>query len=581
MGPYLPVSSGVSLITTFLLLLAAALGGGVIAIRFRLPSILGYIAGGIVVGSLLPGFFDHQLVEMVAQSGVTLLLFALGIEFSFHKLKRILHVIAYPAVGQILLTFFAILIVLLFFRISFVPALYLGAAAALSSTAIVVKLLSERGELESVPGEVATGWLVVQDLAVVPILILLAAVSGTNAGTATIWSSLGTVTVAVVKAGAVLAAVLYLGRHGIPKLLTVVSGFRNRELLLLTTIGIVFFVGLITYAVGLSIALGAFLAGLLVAETSQNHAVFAEIRPLRDLFAVIFFVSLGMSLPVSSLVSVWPVVLTLTVCVVVLKGLIVFGLLRFMGYHRKTAFLVGLYLTQVSEFGFILARAGMAAGVLSELHATILIAVTFLTIMISAPLISRSHDVYYGFSALMRRFPKFFRDLDIEHAFPKDTGYPIRDHVVLCGYGRVGRYIGRALQMAGVPFLVVDYNQTALKSLKESGIQTVYGDPADKEVLDYAQVDLARAIVVAIPDRHTQEMVIGNAVSLNRKIKIICRTHHEEDQRHLKSLGVATVVQPEFEAALTIVGRLLNEFGVPDEEIAGKMSRLKIEHGAG
>lgn len=574
------ISESISLITTFLLLLAAAIGGGVIAIRLRLPSLLGYIAGGIVVGSLLRVGIDSRLVEAVSQTGVTLLLFVLGIEFSFHRLRRILRAIAWPAIAQILLMFFVVIIMLLFLRVSFVPALYLGAAAALSSTAIVVKLLSERGELDSVPGEVAAGWLVVQDLAVVPILILLSAVSASTAAGSSLGTSFLTVVLAIGKAGLVLIAVLYLGRHGIPKLLSSVAAFKNRELLLLTTMGIVFFVGLATYAVGLSLALGAFLAGLLVAETSQNHAVFAEVRPLRDLFAVIFFVSLGMSLPVSSVISLWPIVLALTVSVVLVKGFITFGLLRFMGYHRKTAFLVGLYVTQVSEFGFVLARAGVTAGALTDAHASILISVTFLTIMISAVLITRSHDIYYGLTAFMKRFPKIFRE-DRENEFPKDDGYPIRDHVVICGYGRVGRYIGRALEMAGVPFLVVDYNQSTLKALRESGIQTVYGDPADKEVLAYAQVDLAKAIVVAIPDRHTQEMVIGNALSLNRKIKIICRTHHEEDQRHLKSLGVQMVVQPEFEAALTIVGRLLNEFGVPDEEIAGKMSRLKIEHGAG
>lgn len=533
-----------------------------------------------MVGSVLRVGIDSHMVEAVAQTGVTLLLFVLGIEFSFHRLRRILRSIAWPTIAQILLVFFAVLIMLLFLGVSFVPALYLGAAAALSSTAIVVKLLSERGELDSVPGEVAAGWLIVQDLAVVPILILLSAVSGSTASGSSLISSLVTVMLAIVKAGVVLGIVLYLGRHGIPKLLTMVAGYKNRELLLLTTMGIVFFVGLTTYAVGLSLALGAFLAGLLVAETSQNHAVFAEVRPLRDLFAVIFFVSLGMSLPVGSVISLWPIILILTLSVVLLKGGITFGLLRFMGYHRKTAFLVGLYVTQVSEFGFVLARAGVTSGALTDAHASILITVTFLTIMISAVLITRSHDIYYALTGFMKRFPKFFKETG-EGLASQVEGFPIRDHVVICGYGRVGRYIGRALEMAGVPFLVVDYNQSTLKTLKESGIQTVYGDPADKEVLAYAQVDDAKAIVVAIPDRHTQEMVIGNALSLNRKIKIICRTHHEEDQRRLKSLGVQTVVQPEFEAALTIVGRLLNEFGVPDEEIAGKMSRLKIEHGVG
>lgn len=573
------MTNAVTLITTFLFLLAAAIGGGVIAIRLRLPSILGYIAGGIVIGWLFSRIINHQVVDTVAQSGITLLSFAMGIEFSFHKLRRILRAISWLTVGQILFTLFLMMVLLISFRTGLIASLYLGTAVAVSSTAIVVKLLSERGELDSVPGEVGAGWLVVQDIAVIPLLILLTAVSSPVVANGTVFTTITTVLWAIGKAGIFLAVLLYLGRVGVPRLLSAVAGMKNRELLLLTTIGIVFFVGLATYAAGLSIALGAFIAGLLVSDTSQNHAVFSEIRPLRDLFAVVFFVSLGMSLPIDTFVSLFPVILALTAAVCIVKAAVTYGLLRFMGYHRKTAFLVGLYVIPVSEFGFVLARSGVSSGALNTTHMTILIAVTFLTIMVSAPLITHGHDLYYQFADILKKFPKLFPETSRESEFPHDTSFPIAEHVIICGYGRVGKYIGRALEMAGVPFLVIDYNQATLKTLHESGIQSVYGDPADKDVLQYASVRSAKAIVVAIPDRHTQEMVIGNALSLNRKIKIICRTHHEEDQRHLKSLGVQIVIQPEFEAALTIVNKLLSDFGVPEEELAGKMSRLKIEHG--
>ncbi len=581
------MAHSLSLITTFLLLLAAALGGGAIAVRLKFPSIVGYIAGGILVGNTLSRGFDHQLIALIAEAGVTLLLFTLGVEFSFHRLKRILHAISWPAIAQMVITLLVVLLCLIALKISFIPALFLSSAAALSSTAIVVKILSERGELDSVPGELATGWLVIQDLAVVPILILLTAVAGVTAGEGSVISVMGTMLLAMVKAGILITVILYLGSRGVPALLATVAGYRNREFFLLTTIGIVFFVGLLTYAVGLSVSLGAFLAGLLVAETSQNHAVFAEIRPLRDLFAVVFFVSLGMSLPVSALVSSLPAMMVMTLAVIIVKGGSIYTLLRFLGYHRKTAFLVGVYLTQVSEFGFVIAGTGMTIGALSESQSSLLVAVTFITILLSSPMISRGHQFYYFVHNFTKRFPSFFRTrVDEQNAGDSTSdggkeGYPIRDHVVVCGYGRVGRYIGRALQMSGIPFLVVDYNQHTLAGLRSAGIQTVYGDPADKDVLDYAQIDYAKSLVIAIPDRHTQEMVIGNALSLNRRIKIICRTHHEEDQRHLKSLGVQTLVQPEFEAALTIVTKLLTDFNIPDEEIAGKMSRLKIEHGIG
>lgn len=568
-----------SLITTLLLILSAALGGGVIARQFKQPMILGYIAGGLLVGNILSGFVNREITALIADTGITLLLFTLGVEFSFHRLGKVLGSIAWAAVAQIVVSILVFLFLFLFFGLGFLPSLFLSSAASLSSTAIVVKLFSERGELETVPGETATGWLVVQDLAVVPLMILLAALSGASLAEATFAKVLGGVTGGVVKAGIILAIVVYLGRHGVPKLLAAVASLRHREIFLLATIGLIFLAGLTTWAVGLSAALGAFIAGLLVAETSQNHAVFAEIRPLRDLFAVVFFVSLGMSLPLASLVSQWQLIAVATVGVIVFKWLIIYGLLRFLGYHKKTSFLVALALTQISEFGFIIAQEGLRLGAIDTNHSSLLVAVIFLSIFLSSPAIARSHQVYYWVRRKLARLPAIFPEK--EEVSLTDTGLPISDHIVICGYGRVGKYIGRALQMAGVPFLVVDYNQNTIKDLREKGIEVVYGDPADREVLNFAQVDKAKAVVIAIPDRHTQEMVIGNAQSLSRRIKIISRTHHEEDQKHLKALGVQMVVQPEFEAALSIVTRLLAELGVSEEDIGGKISRLKIEHGGG
>lgn len=573
------MSSSISLISTLLLLLAAAIGGGAIATRFKLPSIVGYIGGGVLIGNLMSRFINHEVVALIADNGITLLLFALGIEFSFHKLRRILTVIAWPTVAQLLLSFLLVLLLLVSFSMPFIAAMYLAAAAALSSTAIVVKVLSEKGELETVPGELATGWLIVQDLAVIPILIILSAVSSVTDQSTSVVSTMSAVLLALGKSAILIGALLYLGKHGVPKVLNTVAGFKNRELLLLSTIGIVFFVGLCTYSMGLSVSLGAFLAGLLIAETSQNHAVFAEVRPLRDLFAVVFFVSLGLELPLGAMMSALPIIGVMSVAVIVGKLVIIFVLLRFLGYHRKTAFLTGAYLTQVSEFGFVLAHQGVANGAMALTHGMILTAVTFVTIVVSAPLITRGHEMYYFVNTWLSKFPRIFK-VSKEEAI-SDEGLQISDHVVICGYGRVGKYIGRALQMANVGLVVVDYNQHTIKHVKEQGIQTVYGDPGDKGVLDYAQVDKARCIVIAIPDRHTQELVISNAQSLNRRIKIMCRTHHEEDRGHLKSLGVQIIVQPEFEAALTIVAKLLADFGLTDEEITGKMQRLKIEHGVG
>ncbi len=574
-------AGSVSLITTLLLVFVAAIAGGITAKKLRQPTLLGYIAAGVIFGNLLPRLANRDFLHLIADSGVTLLLFTLGVEFSFYRLRQLLRSLFWATTTQLLLSIFVFLLGLLWLGFAFLPALFIAAAAALSSTAVIVKILSERGELETLPGEVATGWSVIQDLAVVPLMILLPTVAAVVAsGSPTLLGTIGTLALSLLKALVALVTIIYLGRVGVPKLLARVAAVGSREIFLLTTIGLVFLAAITTYALGLSAGLGAFIAGLLVAETSQNHAIFAEVRPLRDLFAVVFFVTLGMVLPASFLLRLWPTLLGLALSVVVVKWFLVLGLMRFLSYHRKTAFLVAVYLTQVSEFGFIIAQEGLGLGALSQDQYALMVALVFLTIFVSTPLIAGGHQFYYWFwHSLGKRWPKIFPqngDLKIGR-----EEMNISDHIVICGYGRVGKYIGRALQMANLPFLVIDYNHNTLAELKEKGIPVVYGDPADKDVLDYAQVDLARAIIIAIPDRHTQEMIIANTQSLNRRIRIICRTHHEEDQRYLKSLGVHTLVQPEFEAALSIVERLLADFGVSPEEISGKISRLKIEHGLG
>ncbi len=570
-----------SLISTLLLVFSAAIFGGTIARLLKQPMLLGYIAAGILFGNLFPHIVNQTFLKGIADSGVTLLLFTLGVEFSFHRLKRLLKTVGWAAILQILLCIFLFLLSTMFLGLAFLPALVIAIAGSLSSTAVVVKVLSERGELDTIPGEVMTGWLVVQDLAVVPIMILLPSiVSATTTGDITLTHLATDLGVSFAKAAFALGLIVVLGKRVVPQVLGKVANLGSREIFVLVTVGLVFLSSLTTYILGLSAALGAFVAGLLIAETSQNHAIFAEIRPLRDLFAVVFFVSLGMAIPAAYLVQSWGMLVALTIVILLVKWFIILGLMRFLGYHRKTAFLVAVGLTQMSEFGFIIAQQGRALGALGSDHYTLLVALTFLTILVSTPLLSQGHGLYYAFQNWLGKYiPALFHSKQELQDMKEEL--PYRDHIVLCGYGRVGKYIGRALEMAGIPFVVVDYNNATVAKLKERGIPVVYGDPADKEVLDYAQVDYAKALIIAIPDKHTQEMVIGHAQTLNRHIKIICRTHHEEDQRHLKSLGVEAVVQPEFEAALSIVSRLLPAFGVADEDIIGKISRLKIEHGLG
>ena len=570
-----------ALISTLLLVFSAAIIGGVVAKLLKQPMLLGYIAAGILFGNLFPKITDLGFLRSIADAGVTLLLFTLGVEFSFHRLKRLLGTVTWAALVQVLLCIFLFLLFTMFLGFAFLPALIIAIAASLSSTAVIVKVLAERGELDTVPGEVMTGWLVVQDLCVVPIMILIPSIIAvTSKGDVSVVSVAGVLGLSFLKAAIALSLIIILGKKVVPRVLGKVANLGSREIFVLVTIGLVFLSALITYVLGLSAALGAFVAGLLVAETSQNHAIFAEVRSLRDLFAVVFFVSLGMVIPFSYLTHALSTLAILAAGVLFIKWFLVMGLMRFLGYHRKTAFLVAIGLIPMSEFGFIIAQQSLNLGAIGNSQYILLISLTFVTILLSTPFLSQGHGLYYWVHGVLgKRWPSLFHTKQELSVMSEEL--PYRDHVVLCGYGRVGKYIGRALEMAGIPFVVVDYNNSTIASLKARGIPVVYGDPADKDVLDWAQVDFAKAVIIAIPDKHTQEMVIANVQTLNKHAKIICRTHHEEDQKILKSLGVEAVVQPEFEAAVSIVERLLPDFGVEDSEIAGKISRLKIEHGAG
>jgi CPA2 family monovalent cation:H+ antiporter-2 len=570
-----------SLITTLLLVFVAAILGGLVAKYLRMPLITGYIAIGVLLGNLFSGAVDRVFIEQIAESGVVLLLFTLGLEFSFQRLRRVMHTIPWAATLQIFLSLIIFLPVFFLFGYGFLPSLYLAVAASLSSTAVAVRILSERGELETVPGEVTTAWLIVQDLAVIPIMMILPALSQAYlGGTSSVVATVALILVSFLKATIAIIGILFLGKIAIPRFLQSIARLGAREVLLLAVVGIVFLSGTIAYSVGLSAALGAFIAGLLVAETSVNHSVFSEIRPLRDLFAVVFFVSLGMSLPIRELIPVVIPIVIATVVIIIGKSVIVYPIVRFIGYHRKTAFLIAIGLTHVSEFGFVIARVGLAVGAINNQTYVFLVAIVFTTLLVSAPVLAQGNSLYYQIRRLLgRSIPRFFPDRKEEVLFHKEL--TLRDHVVVCGYGRVGKYIGRALSMVGVPFVVVDYDQGLIRDLRNQGVPVIYGDPADMDVLDFAEVEHARVVIIAIPDRHTQEMIIANSQTLNKGIHIMCRTHHEEDQVRLKTLGVATIVQPEFEAALSLVTKLFREYAISEEEIPGKLHRLKIEHGMG
>jgi len=282
------------------------------------------------------------------------------------------------------------------------------------------------------------------------------------------------------------------------------------------------------------------------------------------------------------LVSKIGIILLISLGVILFKFLAVVFLVLYLGYHTKTALIVGLGLTQVGEFAFILSRIGLSTGMINEESYSIILSVALITILVTPWLMVLAPKLYLLLQKASKRFPKIHQKLFVTiDKFSQPGGLDLKDHVVICGHGRVGSWLARALQLLEVPYVVIDYNHQVITELKAKGVNALYGDPADIDVLDYAQVDKAKVVVVAIPDEATQEVVVANCQTLNPEVKIISRIHQKEALSRLKTLGVACLIQPEFEAALSIIHRVLQFFGVGKEEIAGKIKRLKIEHGMG
>jgi len=566
-----------SLVWTIAVVSGLAFLGGFLAKKLKQSTIIGYLLAGILLGSWLISYLQAtQILTGLAEIGIAFLMFALGLELSFKRLYRVRDVVIWGAVLEILGVIVLGILVLPLFGFDFYSSLFMAAAFSLSSTAVVVKILSEKGELDTLHGEIMLGWLLIQDLAVLPMVLVLPAIAGIGDGG---WGGL---IISVVKAVGFLAVAILLGRKILPFVLGKVADLKARELLLLAVVAICLFLALLSAALGLSIALGAFLAGIIISESSERHAIFSQMRPLRDIFSILFFVSLGMFLTPKFLIINLLQILGLSLGVIGLKFIIILILIFYLGYHAKTGILVSLGLVQVGEFAFVLASLGMNQGLIDSQIYSLILSVAILTLLATPGLIFTAPRLYLALRRIsQKRFPKIYSRLFARYdSFrPHAAGLDLENHVVICGHGRVGSWIARALRMIGVPFVVIDYDHQVINKLRENDISALYGDPADIDVLDYAQVEKAKVVIIAIPDKATQEMVVANCQTLNPQVKIISRVHHESDQSRLKALGVTSIIQPEFEAALSIIHRSLQFFGVTREEIANKIKRIKIEHG--
>jgi CPA2 family monovalent cation:H+ antiporter-2 len=559
----------VRLILDLVLALGAAFVGGLVARQLGQPVILGYVIAGIVIGPNTPGLFaDRERVLLMANLGVAFLMFALGVEFSFNELRRFRRIALIAAGIQIPLTMALGTGTGLAIGWTIEASLVLGGVFAISSSIVAIKLLMGRGEVDSPHGRIALGLGVVQDLSLVPMLALVPVLAN-DGGENLLISVLESVAIA----GAALFAVIVLGSRVVPRLLYFIAQRESRELFLLTIVVIALGTAWLSHEVGLSVALGAFLAGLVVSESEFDSQVLAEIVPLRDLFSTLFFVSVGMLIDVGFVFRHLPLVAALTATLVIGKLLISGGAYLTAGVDHRSATLAAIVMAQIGEFSFVLAGVGLAEEIIDPQEHALILAVSLGSIL-SVALLLRAGPLLI---ATAERLPGVTSQ-ETEQAGPEPEVDVLNRHVVICGYGRVGGVLGDALARRGMRFSVIDINPAVVRDLRRRGIPAFYGDAGSDALLLRAGITRARSIAVATDDLVSSRAAIRHARLLNASISVVTRATKEDEVELLRTAGADEVVQPEFEAGMEFVRHVLRRHGVPAREVTAILGRRRSSY---
>ena len=546
----------IGLVVDLVLALGAAMLGGVIAQRLGLPVLVGYVVAGILIGPNTPGFHaDFERVTLLANLGVAFLMFALGVELSFAELARMRRVATLGGGIQIVLTLLVGTGAGLALGWALPAALLLGGAFAISSSIVAIKLFLGRGEGTSLQARAALSLGVVQDLSLVPMLALTPLLAGDSENLiGSLLRSLGLAAVA-------LGAVIVLGTRVVPRVLYVVARSGSRELFLLVVVVIALGTAVASHQAGLSLALGAFLAGLVVSESEFDSQVLTEIIPLRDLFATLFFVALGMLIEPSLLVGEAGRIAVLLVTLVVGKFVIMAGAMYVAGLDPRTSVLASLAMAQIGEFSFVLAGVGLTFGVIARDQYSVILEVALGSILVAPFLLRLGPALASAFERLPAIRGRMLAQLGAEPEHDE-----LARHVVICGYGRVGSELGAALHRRGLRYTVIENNPSIVRDLRDAGIVAYYGDSGSEPLLLRAGIARARAIAVTVTDLVSARAAVRFARELNPAIDVITRAAGPEAGEILRHAGANEVVQPEFEAGLEFVRHVLRRQGVSVRE---------------
>jgi len=533
----------------------------------NLPPVVGFLISGVLIGPHGLGLVrEIEQVQQLAEIGVVLLLFTIGLEFSLADLMRMRRAALVGGTIQIATVAGVVFLTLIQFGVPSRGALFLGLTASLSSTAVVLRLLQQRAQVDAPHGRMSVALLVYQDLMIVPMMLLIPVLAGSST---TLGGALGAF---VLQAAAILVLVTVLARYVVPQMLERVVHTRSRDLFLLTILALCLSIAYVSSLAGLSLALGAFLAGLLVAESEYSHQALADILPFRDVFASFFFVSIGMLLDLQLAASQPLLLIALVVGVSLVK--VAAGTLAILvvGSPLRTAVITGMATGQVGEFSFVLAGAGIAAGLVDGSSYDWFVATTVATIGLTPFMLSSAPKL----ASLLHRLPLPERLQSRGRVGDAErTPTRLENHLVVIGYGINGRNVCRAASVAGIPHVAVDMNPALVATERALGVPLQFGDATREALLEHLGVGRARAVVVALSDAAATRQVTSIVRSINPTCSIIARTRYVREVEALRALGADTVVPEELETSVEIVSRVLTGYLVPRSEIEAFISEIR------
>lgn len=557
-----------NLILDIVIIFTAALLGGLLADRCKQSPIVGYILGGTIVGPhVLKLVNDSALIHQLAEIGIILLMFTLGMEFSLSRLNKVKNVAVWGGLLQIAGTVLIALPAARFMGFTYPESIFLACVVAISSTMIVMRSLGDSGDLNALHGQIMLGILIVQDIFVILMVSLLPLLKDFSSG------NLSLIAVPLLKTVVLIAVMLLLSQKVIPLIMDRAAKSSSNEVFLLLALSLGLGVAAFAHQMGLSVSLGAFLAGLVISESEYTHEILGKIVSFRDGFVVLFFVSVGMLVNPAHLSANWTLSLLVLGIIVIAKAIVVFAIVRLFKYHSRVAFYAGMGLLQTGEFSIVMAQLGLGAGLINLQLYDVILATSIVSIMLTPLFINRSPQMY-EFLRQRKFLSRLFPESD--PGIPGDALASIKNHVVLCGYGRVGHVIGRALQYMKIPFLVIDYDYLLIKELAAQNIPYLYGDAANEIILEHAHCSSAGMIILALPDLFSNQRAAKHILAINPDIPILSRAHNNREKELLLETGVAEVVIPEAEAGLQMIWHMMMQLGLPLEKIEDYLEYLFV-----